>query len=221
MNDRSTKRRLALVALVLATVLALAWTLWPDPSPPAAAPPPPPEPQAALAVVPGTVLKPPVCGTLPVRKFVPQRISIPKVIKNAEVLALQRDAAGVPQAPPLSTAGKTQFAWDEPTLKPGSRRGNVLINTHTYPDGSALGNRLLERLKVGGRIIVKGAGGVELCYEVTKRDVIRAADGSFEYYEKKGPPQIALIVCSPPRLGPGNWVNRTIWYASPIMPDAA
>ena len=55
-----------------------------------------------------------------------------------------RDAAGIPGVPPLSSAGKTVFAWDrEQGIRPGDRRGNVLLNAHTWPDGSALGNRLL------------------------------------------------------------------------------
>ena len=111
---------------------------------------------------------------------------------------------------------KIAYAWDEPTLKPGSPKGNVLINAHTWPDGTALGNLMLDKLQVGMRMIVTGEHGEELCYKVTKRDVIVASDGSFEYYEQDGPPQLAIIVCSPPRLGPGNWVHRTIWYASPI-----
>jgi hypothetical protein len=123
--------------------------------------------------------------------------------------------AGVAQAPPLSSVGKTEFAWDAPTLAPGSPRGNVLFNAHTWPDDSAMGNRLLDHLHIGGQIIVRGKN-VELCYRVTKRFVIDAANGSPAYYARNGPPQLALIVCSPPRLGPGNWKNRTIWFAAPV-----
>jgi hypothetical protein len=103
---------------------------------------------------------------------------------------------------------------------PGDPQGNALFNAHTWPDGTALGNHLLDGLQVGGRIIVRGRSSdgraQTLCYQVTKRDVIVASDGSVEYYESQGPPQLALIVCSPPRLGPGNWLHRTIWYASPL-----
>lgn len=217
-SDARTRRRTALVALLVATVIALAWTLWPQP---ATVNPPPEaiEPPAPQAVVAGSVLKSAVCGEPATEPFVPTSITVDRVATNAPVLALPRDANNVPQAPPLSGAGKSQFAWDKPTLAPGSPRGNVLINAHTYPDGSALGNKLLETFDVGDRIIVRGSKGEELCYEVTKRDVIVAAEGSWEYYEQDGPPQLALLVCSPPRLGPGNWKNRTIWYASPIKAD--
>jgi hypothetical protein len=205
-------RRTALVALVVATVIALAWTLWPE-----AKKPDPAKPQIPVAqdVVAGTRLHPTICGNPAKKPFVPKQISVAGVTNRANVLALPRDANNVPQAPPLSNVGKTEFAWDEPTLKPGAPKGNVLINAHTWPDGSALGNHLLEHLHLGDRIIVHGTHS-ELCYKVTRRFVIVAADGSAEYYEQHGPPQLALIVCSPPRLGPGNWYHRTIWFASPM-----
>jgi hypothetical protein len=210
-------RRSALVALIVATVIALAWTLWPDAE---KADPVAKKPQvpAAQDVVAGTRLRPNVCGNPARKPFVPKQISIADVADHATVLALPRDADNVPQAPPLSALGKTQFAWDAPTIKPGEPRGNTLFNAHTWPDGSAMGNHLLANLQVGDRIIVFGTSET-LCYRVTKRTVIVASQGSFEYYDQNGPPQLALIVCSPPRLGPGNWYHRTIWYASPIDGD--
>ncbi|MBO9522015.1 MAG: class F sortase [Nocardioidaceae bacterium] len=206
------QRGVAVVALAVAAAIAAVWLLWPEGTVPRAEPAPPPAPQAVVA---GTVLKDALCHRPATRPFVPTRITVPHVTTNAEVLALPRDANNVPQAPPISSTGKTQFAWDAPTIKPGEAQGNVLINAHTWPDGTALGNHLLDNVQVGHTIIVRGQGGAELCYTVTKRDVIVASGGSWEYYAKDGPPQLALIVCSPPRLGPGNWLHRTIWYASP------
>lgn len=206
----TAKRRSALVAMVVALAIVAVWRLWPDPETVVAAP----EPQT---VAPGTILEADACHRPPDHAFVPKKISIPKVARNADVHALPRDANNVPSAIPVGNSdAKTAFAWDEPTIKPGEPRGNVLINAHTWPDGTALGNHLLEHLQVGGRIVVRGDAGEVICYKVTKRFVIVAADGSAEYYEKDGPPRIALIVCSPPRLGPGNWVHRTIWFASPV-----
>ncbi|MET3962186.1 hypothetical protein ABIE44_002120 [Marmoricola sp. OAE513] len=220
----SNQRRAALVVLVVATTIALVWTFWPqgERKSPAAKPPP------AQAVLPGTVLKSSECGNQADKPFRPTRITVSGVGKNSQVLALGRDGNNVPRAPSLSSAGKTQYGWDDPaqatnfsdTLKPagalpGSAKGNVLLNAHTWPDGSALGNRLMEHLKVGDKIVL-GGKHAELCYRVTKKIVIKAADGSAEYYQQDGPPQLALIVCSPPRIGPGNWVHRTIWFASPM-----
>lgn len=206
------RRAAAVAALAVVAAIVTVWVLRPD----AAVERVEAAPPAPQSIVAGSVLKGAQCHRPPARPFVPTRITVPRVTTNAEVLALPRDANNVPQAPPISSKGKTQFAWDEPTIKPGAPKGNVLINAHTWPDGTALGNHLLEELRVGGLIVVRGEGGAELCYIVTKRDVIVASDGSWEYYEQNGPPQIALIVCSPPRLGPGNWKHRTIWYASPV-----
>ena len=36
------------------------------------------------------------------------------------------------------------------------------------------------------------------------------------FYDRTGPPQIAIIVCSGKRTAPGFWTMRTIWYASPV-----
>ncbi|MFL6159275.1 MAG: class F sortase [Marmoricola sp.] len=224
MDEVSNGRRAALVALVVATAVALVWSFWPhsDEAPAEATVPP------AQAVVAGSVFRSAECGTPVTKPFRPTRISIAHVAHNAEILALGRDGNNVPGAPALSSLGKTQFAWDDPSkanpgihdlLKPpgampGATAGNVLMNAHTWPDDSALGNRLLDHLEVGDKIVLNGKGA-QLCYKVTKRIVIQASDGSAEYYQQDGPPQIALIVCSPPRLGPGNWKNRTIWFASP------
>lgn len=219
-----TRRRTGQVAALVAVLVLLVWLVLrphalddPTKPPPAVASGPP----VAQAVSAGSLLKPKPCYRGADQPFTPTRITVPGVTRDATVLALPRDAANVPQAPPISDTGKTQFAWSlPPDPMPGSARGNTLLNAHTWPDGTALGNRLLAGLQVGDRIIVHGRShnghAATLCYQVTKREVIVASDGSFEYYERDGAPQLALIVCSPPRLGPGNWLHRTIWYASPV-----
>jgi sortase (surface protein transpeptidase) len=128
-----------------------------------------------------------------------------------------RETDGVPGTPPLTTRGKSLFAWDrEQGIRPGDLAGNVLLNAHTWPDGSALGNRLLARLHVGDRIVVRGADA-RLCYRVTERVEVPADANMPRYYDTAGPPQLAILVCSGRRLGPGNWEKRTIWFASPSV----
>jgi hypothetical protein len=63
--------------------------------------------------------------------------------------------------------------------------------------------------------VVHGSSG-RLCYRVTDRVEVPANDPGKRYYATKGQPQIALVVCSGRRLGPGHWTKRTIWYASPV-----
>ena len=121
----------------------------------------------------------------------------------------------MPGVPPLTSTGKFQFAWDrEQGIRPGDPAGNVLLNAHTWPDGSALGNHLLAELQRGDRIVVRG-GTARLCYRVTERVEVLAERGMPRYYARDGSPQLAIVVCSGRRLGPGVWEKRTVWFASP------
>ncbi len=154
------------------------------------------------------------CADQATEPFTPKQITVPGIIRNAKVVALPRDGSNVPGVPP--TSAKQAIAWDRPPgIRPGEPKGNMLINTHTWPDGSALGNEFLGKLKVGNQIIVRN-GDVELCYEVDKEIEVLASDGYPPYYDKEGPHQLALLVCSGKRLGPGQWTHRTIWFASPV-----
>jgi hypothetical protein len=149
--------------------------------------------------------------------FRPQTISVPGVTKHASVIAPPRDEQGVPGTPPLTTRGKTLFAWDRlQGTRPGGAAGNVLLNAHTWPDGTALGNRLLAGLQKGDRIVVRGENA-RLCYRVTERVEVAADAKVPRYYDSAGPPQLAILVCSGRRLGPGVWTKRTIWFASPSV----
>src|ERR1700712_5641666 len=94
-SSADLRRRTALVVLVIASLIAAVWTIWPDPKKPepvVAATPPAPQ-----TVERGTTLHPSVCGNPARKPFVPTRISIDQVAKDAQVLALPRDANNVPQ----------------------------------------------------------------------------------------------------------------------------
>lgn len=148
--------------------------------------------------------------------FTPRTISVPGATRAAAIATPPRDAAGIPGTPPLTLAGKGMFAWDlEQGTRPGDPRGNVIVNTHTWPDGSALGNRLLAALHTGDRLVVRGKN-VRLCYEVTERIEVPADTLMPRYYRKDGPPQLAILACSGKRLGPGIWTKRTVWFATPV-----
>lgn len=168
----------------------------------------------APASRPATASPAPSCGTVS-RSFQPRTVTVPGVAREASIVTPPRDANGVPGVPPLSTAGRRVFAWDrEQGVRPGDPVGNVLLNAHTWPDGSALGNRLLAGLQRGDRIVVHGVN-TRLCYRVTERVQVLASRGLTRYYAKDGPPQLAIVVCSGRRLGPGVWEKRTVWFASP------
>lgn len=196
--------------LVLLLVVGLQWSLHEAPVPPRAVV----EPAATRA---GLELSP---RALPCRvgdPFDPVGIAIDGVTAGSPVVGLPRDGSNVPGVPPLTSSGKGEFAWDEPPgIRPGSRRGNVLLNAHTWPDGSALGNALLRELDEGETIVVRGARGQRLCYRVSERIEVLASAGFPRYYQDTGKPQLALLVCSGRRLGPGSWTHRTIWFARPV-----
>jgi hypothetical protein len=175
---------------------------------PTSSPSPSPKPLAA---------KPPACPDEVARSFAPTSITVTGVARRVTVIAPHRDANNVPGVPPLSESGKHVFAFDpDQGVKPGDPKGNVLLNAHTWPDGSALGNQLLEGLRHDGRIVVQGNRPAQkLCYRVTRKVEVLASAGAPDYYSKTGTPQLAIIVCSGRRLGPGQWEKRTIWYAAP------
>ncbi len=161
---------------------------------------------------------PAACRVAPRKGFWPTKARVQFVQKRVPVLALGRDRYGVPRQPPLTSSGKRVFGWDKQGPKPGSHRGNVRFNAHTWPDGSALGNRMLSRLGIGQLIVVRNSSGTAICYRVTKRVTVlpRSREARVNYYSTRGKPKLAIVVCSPPRLGPGNWKYRTIWYAKPV-----
>ena len=140
---------------------------------------------------------------------------MPGIARRATVVMPPRVARFLPGAPPLTTAGKQQFAWDRKSgIRPGDRAGNVRLNAHVWPDGSAVGNRMLNGLYRGDRIVVHGTN-LRLCYRVTKRVEVLASRGLLRFYAKDGRPQLAIVVCSGRRLGPGVWEKRTVWFARP------
>jgi len=202
------------LAVALAAVAVLAWTA-------------PPRTESAdssrlnnpsFELLPSATPPKGECQNPATTPFTPTSITISHVVKNAKVLALPRDANRVPSTPPVTE--KYAFAWDRPPgIMPGSDHGNVLLNAHTWPDGSAVGNELLDKLHKGDKMILRGKNA-ELCYTVTKRVEVRTSDGYPPYYDTNGSPNIALIVCSGERLGPGNWTHRTIWFAEPIPATA-
>jgi hypothetical protein len=160
---------------------------------------------------------PAACLRQSTHKFWPKRAKVQHVGKRVPVLWMGEYSNGIPKSPPLTTSGKNSFGWDKKGPKPGAHHGNVRFFAHTYPDGSALGNRLLAHLWVGQRIILKSSTGDVMCYKVTKRIVVtpRSYAARVGYYRTTGKPKLAIVACSPPRLGPGNGKYRTIWYAKP------
>lgn len=207
-EQRPASRGLAIVLALVAVAAVIALVVWNLRPQETSRPFEMNSPSFELLAVP----KASTCEGSAAGPFVPTRVTISSVVQDARVLALPRDENDVPGVPP--TSDKHSFAWDRPGIKPGSDRGNVLLNAHTWPDGSAVGNTMLDELDDGDRIVLRG-GQSAMCYTVTKRIEVLAEDGYAPYYDRTGTPQVALIVCSGKRLGPGVWTHRTIWFAEP------
>lgn len=206
-------------AVIAAVLVASLIAIMESTSGPGKSAAPPPQ-----TVLPGTPLFEEPCAVGASGPFVPTSLAIPGVIRPSTVLALARNGYGVPDVPPLTETGKHEFAWDKGPvgILPGSSRGNALFNAHTWPWwlAPAYGNLMLKGLHKGGTIVLKGAG-VTQCYRVTKRVEV-PADGRYPgFYDRTGRPQIAIIVCSGVRAGPGDWLSRTIWFASPYTSDSS
>jgi len=210
--DRRTRWIAAATAAAVAIGCLLAWWLLRDDSeqPERMAGPAPTVEEPAIHSFPPVKGE---CSREATRPFTPEQITVVGVVEGADVIGVPRDSRGVTGVLPESD--KVDFAWDLGGTRPGSRRGNVLLNTHTWPDGSALGNALLADLDVGDRIVVHGQDS-RLCYRVNLRIEVPVEHGYAPYYDAGGPPRVAIIVCSGTRSSAGEWSHRTIWFARPI-----
>ena len=160
---------------------------------------------AASASCPSTLAKP----------LTPRHITIPNITYRAKVIMPERLPGRVPGDPPLTDAGKEMFAFDKYTgIYPGSKFGVVRMNAHVWPDGSAVGNRMLKKMTIGKRIVVLGKTK-KICYRVVDKVVVDADKTLLRYYRLDGPPRLGIVVCSGKRLGPGVWTKRTVWFAKP------
>lgn len=153
--------------------------------------------------------------------FVPVRAAIPAIDRTVRVLVVKRTPENEIGAGPLTESGKWIMAMD-PVTRPSTRQGSVLLSGHTWPDGSALGNAMLEGLWTGNQVILSDNDGNRACYKITKRK-------SYPYdevpgktaFRTTGPEQIVIVACSGERTSPGHWTHRTLWYGSPLTSKPA
>lgn len=199
--------------LVIALV---AWWLGRDEDPPPVVAPAPVATPTPSTPAPSTPAQPGPCAGQARVGFVPTRLTVPGVVRRAEVIGVPRTPAGVVGV--LPHGDNRNFAWDLGGVRPGSPEGHVLLNTHTWPNDDAMGNRLLADLQVGDLLRLEGDGAFA-CYRVGKREEVPAAEGYPGWADQDGPPQVVIVVCSGERRGPGDWTHRTLWFADPVAPQ--
>ena len=154
----------------------------------------------------------------PTRGFVPARAEIPAIGLTVKVIQVERESNGQIGAGPTTTAGKWLMSMD-PKTKPGSHRGSVLLSGHTWPDGSALGNAMLDHLWAGNGIVLF-TGHTRACYRINKRQSYPVDEVPRRIFRTNGYEEVVIVACSGKRLGPGNWTRRTLWYATPWVPTS-
>lgn len=148
-------------------------------------------------------------------RFTPTHLDIAG-LGGRTVVPVPRAANGQMGSPPVTAAGKSMVGWDTGGARPGSARGTVALDAHTWPDGTALGNQMLRGTGPGDVLVLSG-GGERLCYRVTKRrEYVPSRAPLNRIFSRTDPHKLVFIVCSGTRLGPGNWTTRTVWYATPI-----
>ena len=155
--------------------------------------------------------------------FVPAKASISHV-GRVRVISVGAARDGSMGTPPLTDAGKRWLAWYDRSAKPGTPRGAVATDAHTWPDGSALGNQMLKGLVKGDTIVLIDAQAQHrVCYRVTSRTQYARSKVpmSSVVYGSRRSPSLTIVVCSGRRLGPGNWTDRTVWVAAVVPPPAS
>jgi len=153
----------------------------------------------------------------PTHGFVPSRASIPAIGRTVKVIQVEREPNGQIGAGPTTTEGKWLMSMD-PKTKPGGHQGSVLLSGHTWPDGSALGNAMLDHLWAGNGIVLS-AGYTRACYRINKRQSYPVDQVPRRIFRTTGYEEVVIVACSGDRLGPGNWTRRTLWYATPWVPE--
>src|SRR5689334_11888408 len=94
----------------------------------------------------------------PAHGFIPSKAQIPAIGRTVKVIQVKRKPNGQIGAGPTTEAGKWLMSMD-PKTHPGGHKGSVLLAGHTWPDGSALGNAMLEDLWTGNGIVLLDDNG--------------------------------------------------------------
>lgn len=185
----------------------------------------PPESRSPAPVEsPSVVDSPPArCVTTATKGFTPTRYTIESLDVDEPVVSLPLTDDGSIPAPPKSEARAA--AWWNEGPAPGDDEGRVILSIHTYRNGGALGNELLDEktdktpLKKGDLIVLHDDEGHTACYEYADFTEIVAADydpDSDVMLKEDGSPSLVLIICTAFDWDTEIWENRALFYADAI-----
>lgn len=120
---------------------------------------------------------------------------------------------------------KRKMGWYKYGPKPGSGKGNVIIDGHTYRNGTAVFKEDFSSvLKKGSKFTIITAEGSACTYQVTRvfpainklKEYSRAVD-KYNFYATEGPEQVFGVTCSGSfNSVRGTHEDVTAWIAKPI-----
>lgn len=139
---------------------------------------------------------------------IPDRLIIPSLGVDAPFQAIGQDSSAPADAQGRQRLGspsdRTKAGWYAAGPRPGSGRGTVLTNGHTYRDGSAIFQESFSsRIAVGQRIDIRQRAGGVCSYRINQvwAEVNSATDyprivASKHLYDFAGPERLFLTTCS-------------------------
>ncbi|MCI1746822.1 MAG: class F sortase [Acidipropionibacterium sp.] len=143
---------------------------------------------------------------------------------TTQVLPLGLDSSGAAAAPPKDDP--SAVAWFDQGPKPGSNRGKVVLSTHTYHSGGALGNTLYDAqngLRKGDIIRLADVSGTTVCYRFDHHAKVLVKDydpNSTILYDNAGAPMVAVVICWDYNHDTKDWGSRIIFYGTPVAGSA-
>ena len=192
-------------------------TVAPSPSQAAPTPTPTPTPTPAATPTPTPTPSPDQCTTA-TGGFQASTLEIPDLGVSSHVMSVAYDDEGNPGAPPLDDAQGT--AWFNGSAQVGSDQGTSMLNIHTYRNGGALGNQLLDELSNGATLELTDGSGNTACYEVYERvkvHVDTVTDAELDrLHADSGDPEAVIVVCDDFNWDEEFWETRVLWYAKKV-----
>ena len=150
----------------------------------------------------------------------PVRFALPDLAIDASVVTLALTADGDLGTP--NDQDKTSAGWF-PSVLAGTGRGTVLMDGHTYHDGSAIFPLTFkEQVQVGMKITLSCADGHAFSYRISQRVVDLSPTSyppfvtSTKLYAADGPPQLVMITCTDYLPAQRVWANRAVVIATPL-----
>ncbi|WP_460742084.1 class F sortase [Mariniluteicoccus endophyticus] len=182
------------------------------------APPAPPKPSAPATPQRQKASRTATAGCTPNPGAIrPARFQISRMGVDVPMITVGKDKDGNPGASPLSQMYTA--AWYKGSPAPGTTRGNVVVNIHSWASGPALGNDLRTKMRTGDVIRVVGTGGTVACYRFREAIKIKVATydpSSGVYLNPTGKPQLAILTCWDRNPRTGVYESRILFYADPI-----